>query len=37
MLVITENTTFTRDVSGRYTCNTLQEAPDSTTVGGKPL
>lgn len=33
----TENTTFTRDVFGRYTCNTLQEALDSTTNGGKPF
>ncbi len=33
----TENTTFTRDVFGRYVCNTLQEALDSTTGGGKPF
>ena len=32
-----EATTFTRDVFGRYTCNTLQEALDSTTGGGKPF
>ena len=30
-----ENTTFTRDVLGRYICNTWQEALDSTTNGGK--
>ena len=33
----TENTTFTRDVFGRYICNTLQEALDSTTGVGKPF
>ena len=31
----TESTTFTRDVFGRYVCNTLQEALDSATGGGK--
>ena len=33
----TENTTFARDVFGRYICNTLQEALDSTSGGGKPF
>ncbi|MFO0889023.1 MAG: family 16 glycoside hydrolase [Isosphaeraceae bacterium] len=33
----TENTTFSRDVFGRYICNTMQEALDSTTGGGKPF
>lgn len=37
MPLTTENTTFTRDVFGRYVCNTLQEALDSTTGGGKPF
>jgi choline dehydrogenase-like flavoprotein len=37
MALVTENTTFTRDVFGRYICNTLQEALDSTTGGGKPF
>jgi choline dehydrogenase-like flavoprotein len=37
MPILTESTTFTRDVFGRYTCNTLQEALDSTTAGGKPF
>ncbi|HEY5811608.1 MAG TPA: hypothetical protein VIT23_03025, partial [Terrimicrobiaceae bacterium] len=32
-----ENTTFTRDVLGRYVCNTLQEALDSTANGGNPF
>ena len=32
----TENTSFTHDIFGRYICNTLQEALDSTTGGGKP-
>ena len=31
----TETTTFTRDVFGRYICNTLQEALDTTTAGGQ--
>ena len=31
----TETTTFTRDVFGRYICNTLQEALDTTTGGGQ--
>ena len=35
MALGTETTTFTRDVFGRYVCNTLQEALDSTTGGGK--
>ena len=33
----TESTTFTRDVFGRYVCNTFQEALDSTTGGGLPF
>ena len=37
MALGTENTTFTRDIFGRYTCNTLQEALDSTSGGGKPF
>jgi choline dehydrogenase-like flavoprotein len=37
MPIGTETTTFTRDVFGRYICNTLQEALDSTTGGGKPF
>jgi len=37
MPLTTENTTFTRDVMGRYICNTFQEALDSTTGGGKPF
>jgi len=37
MPLTTESTTFTRDVFGRYTCNTLQEALDSTAGGGKPF
>jgi choline dehydrogenase-like flavoprotein len=39
MPLATENTTFTRDVYGRYTCNTLAEAVASTdrATGGKPF
>jgi len=37
MPLTTENTSFTRDVLGRYICNTFQEALDSTTGGGKPF
>ncbi len=37
MPLTTETTTFTRDVLGRYISNTLQEALDSTTGGGKPF
>lgn len=37
MALVTETTTFTRDVFGRYICNTLQEALDSTTGAGKPF
>ena len=37
MPLTTEDTTFTHDVSGRYICNTLQEALDSTTGGGRPF
>ena len=37
MALTTENTTFTRDVLGRYVCNTLQEALDSTAAGGRPF
>jgi choline dehydrogenase-like flavoprotein len=37
MPLVTENTTFTRDVFGRYVCNTFQEALDSTTGGGRPF
>src|SRR5215216_2048448 len=37
MPLVTETTTFTRDVFGRYICNTLQEALDSTIGGGKPF
>ena len=37
MPIGTETTSFTRDVFGRYICNTLQEALDSTTGGGKPF
>lgn len=36
-MLTTENTSFTRDVFGRYTCNTLDEALASTTNGGKPF
>ncbi|MCK7580600.1 MAG: hypothetical protein MZV65_36460 [Chromatiales bacterium] len=32
----TEDTTFTRDVLGRYTCNTFQEAKDSADPGLRP-
>jgi choline dehydrogenase-like flavoprotein len=35
-MITTENTTFTRDVQGRYICNTLQEALDST-ANAKPF
>lgn len=37
MPLTTENTTFTHDVLGRYICNTLQEARDSITGGGRPF
>lgn len=37
MPLTTEDTTFTHDVSGRYICNTMLEAFDSTTGGGKPF
>jgi choline dehydrogenase-like flavoprotein len=36
-MITTETTTFTRDVQGRYICNTLQEALDSTANAGKPF
>jgi choline dehydrogenase-like flavoprotein len=37
-LLLAENTTFTLDTMGRFLCNTLQEAIDSTavTVAGRP-
>jgi hypothetical protein len=37
MPITTENTSFTRDVFGRYVCNTFQEALDSTSNGGRPF
>ena len=37
MPLTTENTTFARDVLGRYVCNTLQEARDSVTAGARPF
>src|SRR3954453_19200533 len=39
MPLTTENTTFTRDVYGRYTCNTFEEAVASTdrAGGGAPF
>jgi choline dehydrogenase-like flavoprotein len=37
MPLTTEDTTFTRDVLGRYVCNTLQEARDSITGGARPF
>ena len=37
MPLTTESTTFTRDVFGRYVCNTMQEALDSTAGGGRPF
>jgi len=37
MPLTTENTSFTRDIFGRYVCNTFQEALDSTSNGGKPF
>jgi choline dehydrogenase-like flavoprotein len=37
MPLTTEYTTFTRDVLGRYVCNTLQEARDSIAAGARPF
>src|SRR5262245_50824036 len=37
MPLTTEDTPFTRDVLGRYVCNTFQEARDTIAAGARPF